>query len=786
MDADAIAALERSERRYRALVQAFSYDVWHSDGTGDGGSSEWWEKQTGQTADEARGWGWLDAVHPDDRSRAKQEWTYALTSQTLFNVEYRIRTRTAGYRHYAVRGVPVLNSAGQFDEWIGTITDIHDHKQVEEQLRHSEARFRAAVGAVSSLIWTNDADGMMVGEQTGWGNFTGQTYEEYQGYGWSRAVHPEDAQPTIDEWNLAVAAKRTFVFEHRVRRHDGEWRLCSIRAVPLLNDGGKVREWVGIHTDITEAKLTVERERQLLADTAVANAKFRAFFDQGALFAGMMSLDGIILEANLLSCEGCGFTRDRIVGKPFWDGPWWSRSPALVERIRAGSAKAAAGEEFRAELPYFVADGSERVADVIILPIKNEAGHVQFLAPTGIDITERKLLEMRLRQLAADLSEADRRKDEFLATLAHELRNPLAPIRNGLQILKLAGSTPIVAEKVLAMMERQLSQMVRLVDDLLDVSRISRGKVELRKERIDLATVVQNAVETSLPLIEQQGHSLTVTLPPDPVYLDADATRLAQVFLNLLNNAAKYSEKDGQIWLTAEQQGAEVIVSVKDTGIGISAAHMPRIFELFSQVSTALEKSQGGLGIGLSLVKGLVELQGGTIEARSDGPGKGSEFIVRLPTSTSTSTMTTLLLPSVNGTGTVEPASHPKCRILVVDDNEDATVSLAMMLEIIGHEVCTAHDGEAGVNLAKKYQPDIILMDLGMPRMNGYEAARHIRQETWGTRIILVALTGWGADDDRRKTQDAGFDRHLVKPVEPNALLQLLAELQHTLGATPG
>ncbi len=646
MNAEAIAALERSERRYRALVQAFSQNVWRSDGTGDDGSSEWWEKLTGQTADEARGWGWLDAVHPDDRERAKQQWTHALTSQTLFNVEYRIRARNAGYRHYAVRGVPVLNSAGQFDEWIGTITDIDDRKQAEEQLRHSEARFRAAVGAVSSLIWTNDAEGRMVGEQSGWGNFTGQSQAEYQGYGWSRAVHSEDAQPTIDAWNHAVSEQRIFVFEHRVRRHDGEWRLCSIRAVPLMNDSGKVREWVGVHTDITE----------------------------------------------------------------------------------------------------------------------------------------RKQLEEGLRHLAADLSDANRRKDEFLATLAHELRNPLAPIRNGLQILQMPENTPIRAEKVLAMMERQLTQMVRLVDDLLDVSRISRGKVELRKERIDLATVVQNAVETSLPLIEQQGHSLTVTLPPDPVYLDADATRLAQVFLNLLNNAAKYSERGGQIWLTAEQQREEVIVSVKDTGIGISAAHLPRIFEIFAQVSTALEKSQGGLGIGLSLVKGLVELQGGTIEAHSDGLGKGSEFIVRLPTWSGT----TLPVPFVNRTGKVEPASHPTCRILVVDDNEDATVSLAMMLEIMGHEVYTAHDGETGVKLAKKWQPDIILMDLGMPRMNGYEAARHIRQETWGTRIILVALTGWGADDDRRKTQDAGFDRHLVKPVEPNALMQLLAELQYTLGATPG
>jgi signal transduction histidine kinase len=378
-------------------------------------------------------------------------------------------------------------------------------------------------------------------------------------------------------------------------------------------------------------------------------------------------------------------------------------------------------------------------------------------------------------RLIQQLREAHRRKDEFLATLAHELRNPLAPIRNALELLRRADGNDNgheTGQQARSMMERQVQRMVRLIDDLLEISRISRGKVQLRKERVELAAVVQSAAEAARPCIEAQGHELTVTLPPEPVYLDADPTRLEQVFANLLDNAAKYTEKGGHVWLTAERQGDEVVVSVRDTGIGIPAEHLPRIFEMFSQVASALERSHGGLGIGLALVKGLVEMHGGFVEARSGGVGKGSEFTVTLPVVEAP----VWSAPEPSGNG--HPARfRSKYRILVVDDNRDAADSLAMMLTMMGHEIQKAYDGLAAVQAAAASRPDVVLLDIGLPKMNGYEAARYIREQPWGGHMIVIAVTGWGQEEDRRRALEAGCDHHLTKPVDPAALEKLLAVL---------
>ncbi len=373
-------------------------------------------------------------------------------------------------------------------------------------------------------------------------------------------------------------------------------------------------------------------------------------------------------------------------------------------------------------------------------------------------------------RLVRQLREADRRKDEFLATLAHELRNPLAPIRNALELLRRADGDSTLREQARSMMERQLQRMVRLIDDLLEISRITRGKLQLRNDRVELAAVVESAVEAARPVIEAQGHELTVTLPSEPVYLDADSTRLAQVFANLLDNAVKYTEKGGHIWLTAERQGGEVVVSVRDTGIGIDAEHLPRVFEMFSQVAPALERSQGGLGIGLALVRGLVELHGGTVEARSGGTGMGSEFTVRLPVVEAS--VQTTQEPGDDGEMLRCP---PKRRILVVDDLRDAADSMAMMLRTIGHETRTAYDGLEAVQAAATFRPDVVLLDIGLPKMSGYEAAQHIRAQPWGKGMALIALTGWGQEEDKRRALEAGCDHHLTKPVDPAALEKLLA-----------
>jgi signal transduction histidine kinase/ActR/RegA family two-component response regulator len=391
------------------------------------------------------------------------------------------------------------------------------------------------------------------------------------------------------------------------------------------------------------------------------------------------------------------------------------------------------------------------------------------------EVMERLRAENAARESEARLKEADRHKDEFLAMLAHELRNPLAPIRNAVSVLRVRGPREPELQWGQQVIERQVECLTRLIDDLLDVSRISRGKIELRKKRVELAEIVEETIESSRPLIDRYSHQLSVTLPPEPVYLEADVVRLVQVFLNLLTNAAKYTAKGGIIWLTAQPLGSNVVVSVKDTGIGIPPNQLPHLFEMFYQVDHALERSEGGLGIGLTLVRRLVEMHGGTVEARSEGSGKGSEFLVCLPTVEETPTLASLE-PSGNGAMAVGGVR----RILVVDDNSDSAESLAMLLRLNGNEAQTAHDGMEGITAAKRFNADVVVLDIGLPRLNGFDACRRIREQPWGKSMILIALTGWANDEDRRRAKEAGFDFVLMKPVKYADLASVLAAAHST------
>jgi signal transduction histidine kinase len=372
---------------------------------------------------------------------------------------------------------------------------------------------------------------------------------------------------------------------------------------------------------------------------------------------------------------------------------------------------------------------------------------------------------VRLGAAEEALRQADRRKDDFLATLAHELRNPLAPIRHSLEIMKRAGDNPQLIEESRATMQRQLSHMVRLIDDLLDVSRITQDRLLLHRESVELAAVLRQAVETSKSAFDCASHQLIVRIPEPPIYLDADPVRLVQVFANLLNNACKYTPAGGQIQLAASLRNNEARVTVTDNGIGIPPDMLLKIFDMFTQVPQHQASSQTGLGIGLSLAKRLVELHGGAITALSEGPGKGSEFTVRLPV--------TAAAPETPAPQESRPPTHPR-KILVVDDNRDAARSLARLLTLDGHDAQLAHDGIEGIAKAADYQPDIMLLDIGMPLMDGYDACRKIRQTPWGGHIKIIALTGWGQQEDRRKTKDAGFDEHLVKPIDLQTLRTLI------------
>jgi signal transduction histidine kinase len=395
------------------------------------------------------------------------------------------------------------------------------------------------------------------------------------------------------------------------------------------------------------------------------------------------------------------------------------------------------------------------------------AYHVRSSVSALAKVNEDLKAENVERRRAEDaVREADRRKTEFLALLAHELRNPLAPIRNALQLMRLTPQDTTSGPTAVDMMDRQVAHVVRLVDDLLDVSRISRGTIELRKEALDLSTVVNQAVEAARSFCKNMGHELTVMLPKEPTYLNADPTRLAQVVGNLLNNACKFTERGGHIRLTVEREGKRAVIRVLDTGIGMAPDQLPRIFEMFTQLDTSLQRSRDGLGIGLTLVKNLVELHGGTIEARSGGLGQGSEFAVSLPIDLER-------LPPQRS-DVVIPKTTLKRRILVVDDNEDAAMSLAMLLKLSGHEVVTAHDGLRAVEEAARFHPDVVLLDIGLPKLNGYDAAARIRKQRQDD-VLLVALTGWGQEEDRSRAVEAGFDVHMVKPVDLRLLSSVLS-----------
>ena len=438
------------------------------------------------------------------------------------------------------------------------------------------------------------------------------------------------------------------------------------------------------------------------------------------------------------------------------------------------------GEQIVVERP----DGSRLTVEVHATPYFDDKGTLIGAVNIVVDVTDRKraddaIIELK-DQLAVDLAatqraenalkEAHQRKDEFLATLAHELRNPLAPIRNAVELLRIKDPPDPELREARDIIDRQVQQMTRLVDDLLDVSRITSGKIKLQKTRISLQTVVADTVESSRPFIEALDHNLNVTLPPTPIYMEGDATRLVQVFSNLLTNAAKYTETGGRIWLTAEQCNGDAIVSIGDTGIGIDPEHLPHVFEMFSQVGPALERSQGGLGIGLSLVRGLVELHNGSVEARSGGIGMGSEFVVRLPMLEGAEQ----IAHKPNGNGE-EPHLPRNCRILVVDDNRDSAQSLAVLLRAMGYDTRTSYDGLEAIQAAATFQPDVVLLDIWLPKMDGYEVARQIRRRKWGRDMLLTALTGWGQDEDKRRAMGAGFDHHLTKPVDLPALMRLLA-----------
>jgi PAS domain S-box-containing protein len=541
-------------------------------------------------------------------------------------------------------------------------------------------------------------------------------------------------------------------------RKDGREIAIDDSAAPIKDEHGYVSGCVLIFRDVTERR-NLEREAAERLTAANLLASIVESSDDAIV---RKTLDGTIQSWNAGAERLFGYPAEEAVGRHISlviPPDRIDEEDRIIAMLKAGQRV----DHFETERVR--RDGQRVTVSLTISPVRDAQGRVIAAAKIARDITESKKLEEHLRRLAISLAESDRQKGEFLATLAHELRNPLAPLRSALEFLKQSGSDAERAQLARDTMDRQLGQMVRLVDDLLDVNRVMHNRLELRPVDIDLALVIHQAVEMSQPLIESAGHQLRVVLPDEPLYLHADPVRLTQVVANLLNNSCKYTPPGGRLLVSVARETDQAVVRVKDTGAGIPADHLEKIFNMFNQVDRSPERAQGGLGIGLTLVRRLVEMHGGSVHASSEGPGKGAEFTVRLPALIGEPRTKTSQVPESSG-----PAIQR--RVLIVDDNRDAADALAMLLRQTGHETFVAYDGAAALAAAETHRPDIILLDIGLPGMSGHDVCRQVRQEPWGRDIRMIALTGWGQEEDRRKSADAGFDGHLVKPVDIAAVLQ--------------
>ena len=571
-------------------------------------------------------------------------------------------------------------------------------------------------------------------------------------------VIPPDRIAEEDEIITSLKAGRRiehFVTE-RVRK-DGQRFDVSLTISPIKDEAGNVVGASKIVRDVTD-RVRTESERQ----------KFVTLVENSTDFIGISDLQGVPFFVNRAGLDMVGLkdieeARHTPVQEFFFPEDQERISKQFFPKVLEDGHG-----EIEVRFRHFKT-GEARWMAYKVLALTDSANQPVAFATVSQDITERKRLTDDLQRLAADLSAADQRKNEFLATLAHELRNPLAPMRHMLEVVKRSGDDGEVVKRAHETLERQLNQMVRLVDDLLDLNRVTHDRLDLRRAEVELSSVIQQAVEVARPLCDAAEQELIVELPDEPIYLNADRARLAQVFGNLLNNSCKYTRPNGTITLTARRLSDDVLVTVKDNGAGIPSDKLDSIFDMFMQIDRTSERSQGGLGIGLTLVKRLVEMHGGSIEARSEGEGRGSEFVVRLPV--------------MNKAGVAAPVaedgagSSTQRRVLIVDDNHDSADSLAMLLELTGNKTFLAHDGVEALEAVEQHRPEVMLLDIGLPKLDGHEVCRRVREQPWGRDIVIIALTGWGQDDDRRKSEEAGFNGHLVKPVDYDRLLELLGQL---------
>jgi PAS domain S-box-containing protein len=748
---EAEARLAESEERFRALVEGFGQAVWELDADGNlVQPSPSWSAYTGQREIASLGKGWLDAVHPDDRATVEREWRSALAMRRGINMEFRVHVATGGWRWTNAHAAPLFNPDRSLRKWFGMNIDIDERRRTQAALAESERRYRMLFEAMDEgfLLATVRFDEH--------GHAAALAYSEanpaavrltsihYVGPGQLK-MRPEH-EPCWLEACAQVARTGVSARSQCFTDPLGSW--FDFFAYPVGGDATAPRVAILFH-DITVRKRAEDALRE-------SEARFRALADASPALIYQFDMDGSLMYLNQRGPGDDG---------PAGQANGWRAivqpddMSAYLEEVADGIRQRGAFNQ-RVRVP--ARDGSWRWFESHAAPWYSGDGQHRGYVGISLDITGAVQAEEALK-------EADRRKDEFLATLAHELRNPLAPISNAVQLMRRPDGRR-QSDRVVEMVGRQVRQIVTLVDDLMEVSRITRGKIDLRLERVPVAEIIQSAVETGQVAIERAGHQLAVALPEAPLVLLADRVRLTQVFANLLNNAAKYTDPGGRIWVDVRQVDGMVAVSVRDTGIGIPEESLGRVFDMFAQAHRAVGRGQGGLGIGLTMVRSLVEMHHGSVEAHSAGSGMGSEFLVRLP-----------LAPQEDawierpGLALARPdAPFAGQRILVVDDNRDAADTLGLLLEADGAEVRVVYDGRAALAMAETFMPSSVLLDIGMPGMDGYEVARKLRQDERFASLRIVALTGWGQDSDRRQTRNRGFTYHLTKPVSLEDLHKIL------------
>lgn len=650
-------------------------------------------------------------------------------------------------------------------------------------------------GVQATVVWTTDVQGEVHRPMPSWERFTGQAFPHYRGTGWLQAVHPDDRDEVARTWRSGVSGGGTVEMAYRLRRHDGQFRRVTAHGAPLT-EGDTIAGWVGVCVDVTsslesEAALKASEERLRFLDRLAEST--RAVTDANRVMEITARLLGEYLGATRCAYADVEPDGDRFTIRNDWSLPGIPSSAGVYSLELFGSQ---ATTNLRRGKHLVVRDVDRELGDegggrmfnaigiqaIICAGLVKDGRLVAMMAVHQAqprdwtegevalvgDVVDRSWAHIERVRDNAMLREQDRRKDEFLATLAHELRNPLAPMKYAVTMMRMKpdASAHARAEEVI---DRQVSHMARLIDDLLDLSRINRGLIQLQREPVKVRDLMERAVEASRPAIEAGRHRLELGWPGDDVVVEADPVRIIQVIGNLLNNAAKYTPDGGRLRLAAWRDGRKAVLEVADNGIGIPPAEQGKLFQIFTQLHHSAARAKGGLGIGLSLVRTLVQMHGGEVRVHSDGLDEGTRFTVELPLAAKAQ------VPQVDESGddAVQPPAH---RVLVVEDNRDGLETLLALLDMLGYETAGAADGREAVEVAARFQPQVVLLDLGLPVMDGFEVARHLRADPKLGRVYIAALTGWGAERDRQRTADAGFDAHLTKPVDLDALQAVLEQ----------